>query len=291
MKKMTLGDKILEGVFSLIILFCVLMTVIPFLNVIATSLSSPEDITLGNVWLLPKGFSIEAYRAVFTDNSMMWALVYTIFLTFTYTVLAMLMTILVAYPLTKRRLWGNKVFTFIVIFTMYFSGGIIPEYILYKTLKLSNTIWVLIIPTLISTYNMIILKSFLLGLPDSIEESARLDGASDFCILFKIVLPLSKPVLATLCLFYAVQRWNSFQDALFYITNTKLYPLQLKLNMLINITQSSELTQFEGANLTKLVAENIKSASIMFATVPIVLVYPWLQRYFVTGVTLGAVKE
>lgn len=291
MKKMTLGDKILEAFFSLIILICVLMTVIPFLNVIATSLSSPDEITLGNVWLLPRDFNAEAYKAVFTDSSMMWSLVYTIILTAVYTILAMIMTIFVAYPLTKKRLWGNKVFTFIVIFTMYFSGGIIPEYILFKTLKLSNTIWVLIIPTLISTYNMIILKSFLLGLPDSIEESARLDGASDFCILFKIVLPLSKPVLATLCLFYAVQRWNSFQDALFYITDTKLYPLQLKLNMLINITQTSELTQFEGANLTKLAAENIKSASIMFATVPIVLVYPWLQQYFVTGVTLGAVKE
>ena len=193
--------------------------------------------------------------------------------------------------MTKKRLKGRKFFTFMVVFTMYFSGGIIPEYILFKNLNILNSMLVLIVPAVISVYNMIILKSFLSEIPESIEESASLDGASDFTILFKIVLPLSKPVLATLCLFYAVTRWNTFQDVLFFITDSNLYTLQMKLNMLINITQTSELTQFEGANLAELVAENIKSASIIFSTVPIILVYPWLQKYFVKGVTLGAVKE
>lgn len=291
MKRMTTGDKIWEVIFTVFVAAAVLVTVVPFLNVIAMSLSTPESIMAGRVWLWPVGMNLEAYKAVFTDPSMIWSLVYTILLTVAYTALAMIITVLLAYPLTKNRLWGRKFFTFIFVFTMYFSGGIIPEYILFKSLKILNTTTVLLVPGVLSVYNMIILKSFLTGLPASIEESASLDGASDFCILFKIILPLSKPVLATLCLFYAVFRWNTFQDVLYFVTNSKLYTLQLKLNMLINITQTSELTQFEGANLSQLVAENIKSASIIFATVPIVLVYPWLQKYFVTGITLGAVKE
>jgi hypothetical protein len=141
---------------------------------------------------------------------------------------------------------------FIVLFTMYFSGGIIPEYILFQGLKITNTVWVLLLPGMISAYNMIILKSFFANIPASIEESAFLDGASTICTLVRIVLPLSKPVLATLALFYMVSRWNSFQDALYYITDATLFPLQLKLNMLINITQSAELTQFEGADLSQL---------------------------------------
>ena len=255
------------------------------------SLSSPDSINSGRVWLWPVGINFEAYKAVFTDMSMLWALAYTVILTLLYTILAMLLTILLAYPLTKERLFGRRFFSLLFVFTMYFNGGVIPEYILFRQLKIINTMTVLIIPGLLSVYNMIILKTFLKGLPSSIEESASLDGASDFRILFKIVVPLSKPVLATLCLYYAVFRWNTFQDVLYFVTNSSLYTLQMKLNMLINITQSSELSQFEGANLSKLVAENIKSASIIFATVPIILVYPWLQRYFVTGMTLGAVKE
>ena len=291
MKRTTNGDRVLSALFTAIVGIAVLLTVIPFLNVIAMSLSSPDSINSGRVWLWPVGINFEAYKAVFTDMSMLWALAYTVILTLLYTILAMLLTILLAYPLTKERLCGRRFFSLLFVFTMYFNGGVIPEYILFRQLKIINTMTVLIIPGLLSVYNMIILKTFLKGLPSSIEESASLDGASDFRILFEIVVPLSKPVLATLCLYYAVFRWNTFQDVLYFVTNSRLYTLQMKLNMLINITQSSELSQFEGANLSKIVAENIKSASIIFATVPIILVYPWLQRYFVTGMTLGAVKE
>ena len=290
MKRITFGDRILEIFFTAIVTIAVLMTVTPFLYVLATSLSAPESITTGKVWLWPVGFNLEAYKAVFTDLSMIWSLVYTIILTFLYTILAMVLTILLAYPLTKKRLVGRKFFTYLFIFTMYFNGGVIPEYILFKNLNIIDSMAVLLIPGLLSVYNMIILKTFLMELPSSIEESASLDGASDFCILFKIVIPLSKPILATLCLYYAVFRWNTFQDVLYFVTNPKLYTLQLKLNMMINNMQASDLTQFEGANLSKITAENIKNASIIFATVPIILVYPWLQKYFVTGITTGAVK-
>lgn len=285
------SNKILDVVFAIIVLIGVLLAILPFIYTVAVSLSSPEAITLGEVGLWPIGFNAEAYKTVFTDDSMVRSMIFTVLLTFGFTLLAMIMTICLAYPLTKKRLYGRRVFMFIVLFTMYFNGGIIPEYILYQNMHITNTVWVLILPGMISAYNMIILKSFFTNLPSSIEESAYLDGASDIYTLVRIVLPLSKPVLATLCLFYAVTRWNTFQDALYYITDSTLYPLQMKLNMLINISQSSELTQFEGANLSKLVPENLKSASIMFATLPILCVYPWLQKYFVHGVTLGAVKE
>lgn len=290
MKRMTLSAKVTNIACTTVVALVALLMVLPFLNIIAISLSDPESIMVGKVSLFPVGFNAEAYMTVFRDASMRWSMAFTVILTLVYTAAAMIMTICLAYPLSKKRLVGQKFFMTLVVFTMYFTGGIIPDYLLMKNLHITNTMWVLILPGLISAYNMIILKSFMLSIPESLEESVRIDGGSDFCYLFRFVLPLSKPVLATLCLFYAVFRWNAFQDALYYITDTKLYPLQLKLNLLINIAQASDLTQFEGANLDKLLPENLKSASIMFATVPILLVYPWLQRYFVTGITLGAVK-
>ena len=289
--KKSLSNRLFDWIIILTVFIAILLTVIPFLNVVALSLSDPVSITKGEVSLYPIGFNTAAYVTVFKDPSMIRSLIYTIYLTALYVAISMFLTICAAYPLTKKRLKGRKVITLFMIFTMYFAGGIIPDYILLKTLKLTNTMWSLILPGAISAYNMVILKSFFEGIPESLEESARLDGAGDICVLVKIVLPLALPVLATLCLFYAVARWNTFQDALYYITNANLYPLQMKLKMLLDIAQSSELSQFEGANLSELVPENIKSASIVFATVPILVVYPWLQKYFVTGVTLGAVKE
>ena len=173
---------------------------------------------------------------------------------------------------------------------MYFSGGTIPDYILMRELKILNTMWCLILPGMISVYNMIILKGFISSVPSSLEEAAQIDGANDFQVLLRIILPLSTSVLATVSLFYAVSRWNTFQDALFYITNPKYYTLQLMLNKIINMTQTGEIAQNEGVNQTNLVPENIKAASIVFATLPILLVYPWLQKYFVSGVMIGAVK-
>ena len=178
----------------------------------------------------------------------------------------------------------------IIVITMYFDSGVIPQYLLNKSLGITNTALVLVLPCLLSAYNMIVLKTFVEDIPASIEESARLDGATDFTIMFRIILPLLKPAIATVSLFYAVSRWNTFQDVIYYIQNTSLFTLQYKLQMMIDISQSNELTQFEGANLSKLTPENLKSASIIFAAVPIMAVYPFAQKYFVKGVTLGSVK-
>lgn len=179
---------------------------------------------------------------------------------------------------------------YVIIITMFFSGGIIPEYLLIRDLHLLNSVWALILPGLVSPFNLIILISFFRGIPESLEESAEIDGSSHIHTLFKIILPLSMPVLATLALFYAVGRWNGFQDSLMYINDPKLYPLQLKLFQMVQNNMVSELTQMEGANRTPLTPESLKAATVVFATVPILLVYPWLQKYFVSGAMLGAVK-
>lgn len=179
---------------------------------------------------------------------------------------------------------------YVIIITMFFSGGIIPEYLLIRDLHLLNSAWSLILPGLVSPFNLIIMISFFYSIPESLEESAEIDGSSHLHTLLKIVLPLSMPVMATLALFYAVGRWNGFQDSLMYINDPQLYPLQLKLFQMVQNNMVSELTQMEGANRTALTPESLKAATVIFATVPILLVYPWLQKYFVSGAMLGAVK-
>ena len=177
----------------------------------------------------------------------------------------------------------------VIIITMYFSGGIIPDYLLIKNLHMLNKIWCLILPGAISAYNMIILKSFFQEIPESIEESAYIDGANDLIILIKVILPLSGPVLATISLFYAVGRWNYFQDALFYITKPSLYTLQLKLYNIVKLNRALDVSAVEGISGTNM-PESVKAAVIVFATLPILIVYPWLQRYFIKGVMIGGIK-
>lgn len=221
---------------------------------------------------------------------MIRSLIYTIWLTVLSTVLSMVMTIAAAYPLAKSNLKGRKWFMLVIVVTMFFSGGIIPEYILIKNLHLLDSTWGLILPGLISPFYMIILITFFRGIPESLEEAAGIDGSSHFGTLMRIILPLSLPVMATLSLFYAVGRWNGFQDALMYITKPELYPLQLKLYQMIQQNQITELMQNEGIGAVQVLPESLKAASVIFSTLPILLVYPWLQRYFISGVMVGAVK-
>ncbi|MBQ6950129.1 MAG: carbohydrate ABC transporter permease [Clostridia bacterium] len=279
-------------VLVIIVLFASALCLLPFINVIAVSFSSKSAILRGDVGFWPVEFTSMAYEAIFNDKSMMHSLWYTVLITVLYTALAMVLTILMAYPLTKKRLKGRKLFNLLALFTMYFSGGTIPIYLNIKELGMLNTMWSLIIPGALSTYNMIIMKSFFASLPDSLEEAATIDGANDFQILTQIYLPLSLASIATLTLFYAVGKWNSFQDALYYITDRNLQPLQLKLYNLIKGAQSVDVTMMEGGASTVAtnISESIESATIIFATLPILVVYPFVQRYFVSGVTIGAIK-
>jgi putative aldouronate transport system permease protein len=200
------------------------------------------------------------------------------------------MTTLCAYPLIYDKLKGRRILSTIIIFTMYFNAGTIPNYLLMKDLGLINNPLVLIIPSSLSVFNMIIMRSFLFNIPDSLRESAEIDGAGPIRILVSIYLPLSTSVLATLALFYAVGRWNGFSDALMYMNDKKYFPIQLLLYNIINNLTSVEVATQEGFNSTPGITETLKAATVMVATVPILMVYPWLQRYFITGVTLGAVK-
>jgi putative aldouronate transport system permease protein len=278
--------NIADYMIAFIILIAVFICLVPFLYILSQSLSSNRAIISQAVTIYPIDFNIEAYKVVFKDGGMLYSLGYSIILTVVYVVLALITTILAAYPLTKKRLRGRSLFLLLMLFTMYFSGGLIPDYLNIKNLHLLNTPWALVLPGMMSVYYMIIMKSFFQNLPDSIEEAAHIDGCNDLQILLKIVLPLSKPALATMSLLYAVFRWNYFQDALFYITNEKYNPIQLKLYNVINISQD-----FAGENaVVNLPSESLKAAAIMFGTIPIILVYPWLQKYFVSGMMIGAVK-
>ena len=279
-------------ILSLVIIMISLTCLLPFVNVLATSLSSKSAILSGKVSFIPVELELRSYQAIFADPAMTRSLVFTIVITVVYTVFSMILTILMAYPLTKKRLHGRNFFNFMALFTMYFSGGTIPIYLNIKELGLLDTPWSLILPGMLSTYNMIILKSFFTALPSELEEAATIDGANDFQILLQIYLPLSMASLATLTLFYAVGKWNSFQDALYYIQTKAYQPLQLKLYHLIKGSQAVDIAAMEGGSSTVAtdISESIEPASIIFATLPILVVYPFVQRYFVAGVTIGAVK-
>lgn len=279
-------------ILTIVIILFSLTCLLPFVNVAAVSFSSKSAILRGDVSFWPVDFETTAYQAIFSDKSMTRSLVFTILITVVYTLFSMIMTILMAYPLTKKRLRGRNFFSFLALFTMYFSGGIIPHYLNIKELGLMDSPWALILPGMLSTYNMIILKSFFQTLPNELEEAAIIDGANDFQVLLKVYLPLSMASLATLTLFYAVGKWNSFQDALYYIQTKAYQPLQLKLYHIIKGSQAVDVAALEGgaSTVATSVSESIEPASIIFATLPILVVYPFVQRYFVAGVTIGAVK-
>ncbi|WP_027085796.1 carbohydrate ABC transporter permease [Cohnella panacarvi] len=266
------------------------LCIIPMIHLLALSFSSNGAIMGGEVTLLPVGFNLDAYKSVFLHSAMVRSLGFSILLVAVFTAVAMFITILAAYPLTKREMKGRNFFLVVIVITMFFGGGIIPDYLLMKELKLLDTMWVLVLPGAISAFYLIIMKSFFTNIPIELEESARIDGAGHFTILWSIILPLSLPALATLSLFYAVGRWNGFQDALIYISDQNLYPIQLKLYALVISGQANDLSIAEAQNAGAPVPQSLKAAAIMFGTFPILLVYPFIQRYFISGVTIGAVK-
>ena len=282
-----LGSEIL---FIVILTVFVLLCVIPVIHVIALSLSDRNSVLSGAVTLWPKGWDINAYRSVFFDASMQRSMIFSIILTVVYTVMAMICSILIAYPLSRSYLPGKKFLMVLILIPMYFTGGTIPNYLWIKDLHLIDSPWSLVLPILTSTYNIIIMRNFFSSISPSLEESARLDGCNDFQILFRIVLPLSTASLATVGLFYAVSRWNSYADVRYYINNQQYFTLQMKLYQVVfNSTDTSVAAVEGGANAV--LPDTIRSAAIVFSTVPILIVYPFLQKYFVQGIMIGAVKE
>lgn len=280
-----------DALIRLVLIIASLACLLPFIHVASKSFSEDAYVIASKVFLWPRGFTLEAYSKIFADASILQSLYVSVIVTVLFTVLGMIITICAAYPLSRKQLKGRALLTFIFVFTLYFSGGIIPEYILVNNLGLLDTIWSIILPPAFSAFNLLIMKTALSSsIPDSLEESARIDGAGHFRILFSIVIPLSKPIIATLSLFYAVGRWNAYQDALFYIKqNVELRPLQLKLYYLV--IQASESFQLEATDVQLSNPEVLKASVVVFATIPILCVYPFIQKYFVQGTMLGAVKE
>ena len=283
--------KIVDAFFWLIIIIVSLTCLFPFVHVFAVSISDEAYVVANKVVLLPKGFNLSAYQKIFADSSIIRSLLVTILITVLFTVIGMFLTISAAYALSRKELKGAKLMTFLILFTMYFAAGMIPDYLLIQNLHMLDTIWSLILPLCFAPFNLLIMKNnFSASIPESLVEAAVVDGAGHFKILTRIVVPLSKPIIATIALFYAVGRWNAYQDALFYIKQrVDLRPLQLKLYYLV--VSSQESFQAEGGNVGVLTnPEVLKAACIIFATVPIIIVYPFVQKYFVQGTMVGAVK-
>ncbi len=282
-----LSNVIIISLVALLMLVCI----VPLLNVIAVSFSDNSAIISGKVFIWPVQPTLLAYRGVITDKTMVSTLLFTILLTVVYTVIAMTLTVLAAYSLSKKRLKGKNIFMTIIILTMFFNPGLIPTYLWIQKLGMLDKFWCLAIPGVMSAYNLILVKTFFMDLPVSFEESAIMDGANHFQILIKIIIPLSTAVLATISLFYAVGRWNGFQDALYYITRRELYPIQMKLYQIIMQNQSLQVSSLEGTFGSAVLPESLRAACVVFATVPILLAYPWLQNYFIKGVMIGGIKE
>ena len=281
-------DILIWAILIVVSLLCLL----PFIHVLSKSISEEAYVVANKVVLLPKGFSLNAYKKIFADASIMRSMYVTVVVTIAFTAIGMFLTICAAYVLSRRNLKGRKVMTFLIMLTMYFVAGTIPDYLLMSNLHMLDTWWCLILPLCFAPYNLLIMKNnFQSNISDSLIEAAVIDGANHFAILAKIVVPLSKPIIATIALFYAVGRWNAYQDALYYIKqNTSLRPLQLKLYYLV--VAATESFQAEGGNVGVLTnPEVLKAACVIFATVPIIIVYPFLQKYFVQGTMVGAVKE
>jgi len=290
--KKTFGEKLYDAINIAIISLLTLSCLYPFWYIIVASFSSPVEVAKHRgILLIVKGFSLEAYKAVFSNPNIWTGYRNTIFYVIVGSAVNLFMTTLGAYGLSRKNVWGKGVIMKIIVFTMFFSGGLIPSFLMMKSWGLVDTVWVMIFPGAISTFNLIIMRTSFQGIPDSIEESARIDGANDFEIMWKIIVPLSLPVMAVITLYYAVGHWNSFFGAIVYLRSRKLYPLQLILReVLISNSSDSMMTDASGGDKAGL-REIIKYATIMVSTVPILCLYPFLQKYFVKGVMIGSLKE
>ncbi|QNK87424.1 carbohydrate ABC transporter permease [Sporosarcina sp. resist] len=269
-----------------------LLVIYPLVFVVSASLSNPQYVISGEMWLWPKEFTLEAYEKVFKNQAIINGFVNTLKYTVFGTILNVIMTILAAYPLSRRDLKGRGVIMAFIIFTIFFSGGLIPTYLLIRDLGMLDTFWVMIIPNAVAVWNIIIMRTFFQAIPQELEESAKMDGSGNFRILWSIVLPLSFPVIAVMVLFYSVGHWNSYFQALIYLQDENKFPLQLILRQILIQGQTDDMIQATSESFLaqQLSVEGLKYAVLIVANLPMLMLYPFLQRYFVKGVMIGSLK-
>lgn len=261
----------------------------PVLYVLAASLSSFQFLAQGRVGIIPMGFTVEAYKRILGYPMLGRAYLNTIFYTVAGTAVSLLLTAMAAYPLSRRPFPGQKLMSAVVVVAMLFSAGMVPTFLIVTRLNMYNTVWSILLPTAVSSFNVVLLRSFFEQIPYELEESAALDGCSQMMILFRIILPLSMPGLVTVGLFYAVQQWNSYFPAMLYLRDRSLVPMQIILRDIVIQNQTADLS-IDLVNGSDQISESVKYATIMVATIPIMLVYPFIQKYFVKGIMIGSVK-
>jgi putative aldouronate transport system permease protein len=287
-QRVSRGYRVFQVFNAVILTGVVIVTLYPFVNVVARSLSDEAEIIAGRVNLWPRGFNVTAYKLVMSDPMFWTNYRNTVVYTVVATVISIVLTTCYAYVLSKKHLKGRTALVGIAVFTMFFSGGLIPNYVLISSLNMTNTIWAVVLPNAINVFNLLVMKAFFESLPLELEEAAAVDGLSTYGVLWRIVLPLSKAVVATMVLFYAVSFWNSWFTAFLYMDRSELFPVTVYLRNLIAGATGASMAGGDAADLQA--AANIQAVTIVLTVVPILLVYPFVQRYFVRGVMLGAVK-
>lgn len=290
-KKRSLASVIPDLLIVLFNCLVIVVTLYPFIYVLSMSVSDPVAAMKQEIFLLPKGINFGAYKMVLEDPTIWNSYYNTLWYTIVGTTISVLLTVTVAYPLSRKRFFARNAIMMFITFTMFFSGGLIPQYVLVNALHMYNTRWAIVLPTAISAYNVIVARTFFEGLPESMYEAARIDGASEVKTLFKIIVPLSMPIISVLILFYAVGLWNSYFPALIYLADETKQPLQLFMYKLLVKGQESMTDGMADSFERSLIGSQLKYAAIIVSILPIICVYPFLQKYFVQGVMVGAVKE
>ena len=294
--KQSLGDRIIQGFIILVILALCLVIILPCINVLALSLNDGGDAAKGGVYFFPRVFTLENFKQVFSDGSIMRAYKYTILRVVIGTLLTLIVTSLAAFALKEKDLPGVKVITILITFTMLFGGGMIPTYVQYKNLHLINNFWVYVVPSLVSVTYLLMMRAYFEGIPASLEESAKLDGCGYFGIYGRIILPLSKPVIAVIGLYTAVNHWNDWFSGAFYMTSNEKWPVQTVLQQMLARAMSAsqkDITSVAQAlvqGASTVTSDSLKMAAVVITTVPILLIYPFVQKYFASGIMIGAVK-
>lgn len=293
MERQSIGDRGLEAVIYVLLAAVAALALYPLLFVLSASVSNPAAVLNGEMWLWPKGFSLIGYQKVLENRELLNSYLNTIIYTLVGTAINLVMTVLAAYPLAQKGFYGRNAITAFIVFTMFFSGGMIPSYLLIKQLGLLGTMWALVLPGAVSVWNMLVMRTFFqTSIPGELQEAAAIDGCSDWKTLWRIVLPLSMPILAVMVLFYAVGHWNAYFSALIYLNDRDQYPLQLLLREILIKDEMEGMVNIGDSSHAKSIMdqEAVKYAVVVVANLPVLLLYPLLQRYFVKGMMIGALK-